>query len=245
MKVTESVQKQDSSYSETLDSEMVDQIVLNKEMQVSLTGLAQLKQAFITDNIQSQENLVVDNTKSDVKASSIQTEEVDVDNTTVQTDQSEMRINTDVKGFLLYLFGFVLGISFSLFGAAFLKFIDRVQKKRKGLYIGFIISFIVMLSLCMFYISYSRDVEISKNEWLQYHKNLHHLKTPEFSDYVKYYLKKYGKTLANTASVMKMEKSQNKFDQGRRNKLKMRSDRTIRTLRRVQHRIRRQLRVLL
>jgi membrane-associated HD superfamily phosphohydrolase len=171
-------------------------------------------------------------------------EEISNENKEIQNWKQKVidDLQLNFKIFIEYLIGFVIGISMSLFGYKFMRYVNKKKRARKGLFIGCLVSFILILFVCVVYMTYTRDVLLSQRQWRKHHKTLKHLKVPGFSLYLRYSVSNVSHGIGSALSSLVPSFS---YSGKRHHRNRMRTRHKIKALRHMRSRIHRHLRVLL
>ena len=148
----------------------------------------------------------------------------------------------NMKLFMEYFIGFLIGVSMSLLGYKFVKFVNKKRRTRRGLFIGCLVSFVLIFFLCIFYMTYTREVLLTERTWRKHHRTLKRLRMPGFSLYLKYSVTNMTKGLFSAVSSLVPKLS---FSHRRRRHSSAKTRRKIKALRRMRSKIHRHLRVLL
>ena len=149
---------------------------------------------------------------------------------------------TNFEFFFEYFVGFVVGVSMSLLGYRFVKFINKKRRTRKGLFVGCMVSFVLIFFLCIFYMTYTRNVLLTKRSWTKHHHSMKKLKIPGFSLYLKYSVSSITHGLT---SAMRSLLPSFSYSSRRHRRSRQKTKHKIRALRHMRSRIHRHLRVLL
>jgi hypothetical protein len=144
--------------------------------------------------------------------------------------------------FFEYFIGFVIGVSMSLLGYKFMRYVNKKKRARKGLYVGCIVSFVLILFLCIVYMTYTRDVLLSKRSWRKHHRSLKRLRIPGFSLYLKYSVSSISHGVGSAISSLIPNLS---YSGKRHHRSRLRTKHKLKALRHMRSRIHRHLRVLL
>ena len=85
---------------------------------------------------------------------------------------------------LEYFLGFVLGLSFNLFSYMILSYMSKKERKRKGIFVGCMISFALIFLICLSFMSYTRQSLLAERNWSRKHSSFHGLHIPSFWQYL-------------------------------------------------------------
>ena len=85
---------------------------------------------------------------------------------------------------LEYFLGFVLGLTFNLLSYTILNYMSKKERKRKGIFVGCMVSFALIFLICLSYMSYTRQTLIAEREWAQEHNSFKGLHIPSFWKYL-------------------------------------------------------------
>ena len=161
-------------------------------------------------------------------------------------EDTKQRLMKEFGSFLEYLLGFILGLSFSLLGYTFLNYMNKKQKKRKGLFVGCIVSFVVIILTCLLFMSYTRNTLLAERAWRKHHRTLHHLNLPGFSLYLRYSIENTAQNMRGLLSIFSMsENNVNGFAARRKKRTRERTSKKLSALKHLHSKIRRHLRRLL
>lgn len=208
----------------------------------------------LEDNNEEDENLEDNNEEDEnakplesplVKEVNPETTELDLKTKTTQNDWKDKllsSVKTNFEFFLEYFIGFVIGISLSLLGYKFVKYVNKKSRTRRGLYIGCLVSFVLIFFVCIFYMTYTRDVLLTQRSWKKHHRSLKRLNMPGFSIYLKYSMTNMGNGIISAMSSLVPKLS---YSHRRRRRSSAKTRRKIKALRHMRTRIHRHLRVLL
>jgi hypothetical protein len=157
-------------------------------------------------------------------------------------DDLRDKAKENLEFFLEYFTGFVIGVSLSLLGYKFVKFVNKKSRTRKGLLAGCMVSFLLIFLLCIFYMSYTRDVLLVKRSWRKHHRTTRHLKLPGFSSYLSYNISTISHGIGAAFSSLLPHFS---YTHSRHRRSHLKTQRKIKALKHMRTRIHRHLRVLL
>lgn len=85
---------------------------------------------------------------------------------------------------LEYFLGFVLGLTFNLLSYTILSYMSKKERKRKGIFIGCMVSFGLIFLICLSYMSYTRQTLIAERQWANEHSSFKGLHIPSFWKYL-------------------------------------------------------------
>ena len=158
----------------------------------------------------------------------------------------KLKIISSAKEISEYLTGFLLGLVFSLLSYSIIPSINKSSKKKRGILIGCITSFAVILTACLFFMCYTRSELLSQREWRNHHKSLKHYKAEPFLNYVGGSIGNIAGDLKKTMSVFSMsEKHVMNLGQKRKSRMKEKTKRSISAIKNLNRKIRYHLRRLL
>ena len=171
-------------------------------------------------------------------------EEISKEDKTDQNWKQKVIDDLDInfRIFIEYFIGFVIGVSMSLFGYKFMRYVNKKKRARKGLLVGCLVSFMLIMFLCIVYMTYTRDVLLSQRAWRKHHKSLKHLKIPGFSLYLRYSVSNVSHGIGSALSSLVPSFS---YSGKRHHRNRLRTRHKIKALRHMRSRIHRHLRVLL
>ena len=222
-----------------------------------LNDVVKVQEEEIIKEMEQDQNVNSELVKEDIETQAVEEgkEDLQVDtedkvvssHTQPDSDWKQDWKNTATKkanNFIEYLIGFVLGISFSLFGYRFLKYMQENKKKRKGVYIGCLISFLIILFLCCTYLGYTRNKLLTERTWLKHHGSLRHMHATNFGTYLNHSVSGISLSLFQIFPSHKTRK-RNTLRNKRKHKIEQKAGKKIKTLKHLKKKIDRQLRVLL
>ena len=152
------------------------------------------------------------------------------------------KVKINLEFFFEYFMGFVIGVSMSLLGYRFVNYVNKKRRTRKGLFMGCMVSFVLIFFLCIFYMTYTRDVLLTERSWSKHHRSLKKLQIPGFSMYLRYNISNISHGIGSALSSLLPRFS---YSRRRHHRSALRTRHKIRALKHMRNRIHRHLRVLL
>ena len=207
------------------------------------------EEIIINEEVPEQENLEEENAKP-LESPLVKEEEPNCTEMDIKPEkegsnwknQAIERVQNNMELFLEYFIGFVIGVSMSLLGYKFVKFVNKKSRTRKGLFLGCLVSFVLIFFLCIFYMTYTREVLLTERTWRKHHRTLKRLRMPGFSLYLKYSVSNMTEGLASAISSLIPKLS---YSHQRHKRSSAKTRRKIKALRHMRSKIHRHLRVLL
>lgn len=163
-----------------------------------------------------------------------------------QLDEWKTKLISQVNEISEYFTGFVIGLLFSLLGYSIISKIHETRKKKKGLFIGCITSFACIITICVFFMCYTRTELILQRDWKHHHKSLKHYKGTAFVSYMGTQLSSMAKDLQRNMTIFSMgEKHLMTLKEKRRSRQRMRTKRSVQAMEKLNRKIRYHLRRLI
>lgn len=157
-------------------------------------------------------------------------------------DELRRKARMHMEFFLEYFTGFMIGMSMSLLGYRFVKFVNKKSRTRKGLFAGCMVSFVLIFMLCIFYMTYTRNVLIDKRKYARHHRSMRHFHTQGFSHYLSDNISAISQGVGSALSTFLPHFS---YTHARHRRMHLKTQRKIKALRHMQRKIHRHLRLLL
>lgn len=164
----------------------------------------------------------------------------------VQESEWKTKVISQINEISEYFTGFMIGLLFSLLGYSIISKIHETRKKKKGLFIGCITSFACIITICIFFMCYTRTELISQRNWRHHHKSLKHYKGEAFMSYMGTHLSSMAMSLQKNMTIFQMTKNHlMTLKEKRRSRQKMRTKRSIQAMEKMNRKIRYHLRRLI